>query len=343
MAKKKQESGPGPFMILTLVFFILASLILGVTTYMGYKGQEELEASTKAAVEEKKKAAALAEEQLARRNVLRIALGLEDPQDREDLSGSAKAQAAAILEEHKRLTDKLGGNAFPGGKGVFDWPLIADAAIGGDGSAKPSPAPKNTIPAIVKLWAKMASDWKVKFDAEKSNREKAEATAKAAQEQRDNDKKAFDAQVAKLDADVRNKITDMQKAFDGLKVIADQRGEEFKKQAGEWAEARNKLEETVTGKNNDINSLLAKLRQAQNPDPSDIDFKFKNWNPARMAERMGTVTEKSGSFVNLRFETRMVLVPGQTFVVIPPNRSLVEVLERAKELEKRHHTHVSLG
>ena len=34
-------------MILTLVFFILASLILGVTTYMGYKGQEELEVQTK--------------------------------------------------------------------------------------------------------------------------------------------------------------------------------------------------------------------------------------------------------------------------------------------------------
>src|SRR4051812_49806143 len=116
MAKKKQESGPGPFMILTLVFFILASLILGVTTYMGYKGQEELEASTKAAAEKEKAARTVAEEEQARRIILREAIGLEDPTDRENLAGLAKAQSAAILDEHKRLTDKLGAGAFPGGK-----------------------------------------------------------------------------------------------------------------------------------------------------------------------------------------------------------------------------------
>ena len=40
MAKKKD--GPGTGLIITLVFFVLATLILGITTYMGITGQEEL-------------------------------------------------------------------------------------------------------------------------------------------------------------------------------------------------------------------------------------------------------------------------------------------------------------
>ncbi|HEX3147944.1 MAG TPA: hypothetical protein VHR66_07655 [Gemmataceae bacterium] len=340
MAKKKQESGPGPFMILTLVFFILASLILGVTTYMGYKGQEELETQAKEAKKNQDAARAQADEQLARRDVLRIAIGLEDPQDREELTGIAKAQSAAILEEHKRLTDKL-GTSLP--KGAFKWDLIADLAAGGDGSSKPSPAPVNTIPAIVKLHAKTAADWKAKFDAEKASRQTAEANAKAAQDQRDADKKSFDAKVAELDASVKTKIQAMDAAFVALKTEADKKGLEFKKIIDDWAEVRAKMEDTIKAKNDDLVAKDQKILKLQNPDPSDLDFKFKNWNPAAMTERMGTITEKSGTFVNIQFQVQMTLVPGQTFVVLPPNRSLVEVLEREKELEKRHHTHVSLG
>src|SRR5688572_17723133 len=101
MAKKKAESGPGTFMILALVFFVLTSAILGVTTYLGFEGQAALETKTKEATEAKTKLEARVSEETARRNVLRIASGVDEPQDREDLRGAAKSNAAAILEEHK--------------------------------------------------------------------------------------------------------------------------------------------------------------------------------------------------------------------------------------------------
>ena len=41
--KTKEPTGPGTFMILTLVFFVLAAAILGVTTYLGFNGQKEWE------------------------------------------------------------------------------------------------------------------------------------------------------------------------------------------------------------------------------------------------------------------------------------------------------------
>jgi hypothetical protein len=60
---------------------------------------------------------------------------------------------------------------------------------------------------------------------------------------------------------------------------------------------------------------------------------------------MGTITDKdqNGRFVNLQFSTRIQLLPGQTFVAIPSNRSLTEVLDREKALEKVHHERISLG
>src|SRR6476660_1012554 len=98
MAKKRPESGPGTFMIIALVFFVLASAILGVTTYLGFSEQTALEAKAKAADAEKKKMETRVAEETARRDVLRIGVGADDPQDREDLRGAMKANQAAILD-----------------------------------------------------------------------------------------------------------------------------------------------------------------------------------------------------------------------------------------------------
>jgi len=42
MAKKRGESGSNLGLIITLVFFVLSTVILGVTTYIGYSGQDQL-------------------------------------------------------------------------------------------------------------------------------------------------------------------------------------------------------------------------------------------------------------------------------------------------------------
>jgi hypothetical protein len=339
MAKKKQESGPGTFMILVLVFFILASLILGVTTYLGYKGQEELEAQAKGAAEKQKAAEAQANEQLTRRNFLRVINGTEDPDDRKDLAGAAQSQAAAILDERKKVMDKLGGaGTLPGGKGVFDVPLQA----GPDGAA-PAVAPTKTIPQIAKEWEKIARDAQSRYEEEKRNKEKALVAAQNAQNQQKQDKDAFDASVKALSDQMAAKIKNMDAAFLALKTEAEKAGLNFKNIENQWAEEKTRLEERVAAELANLGVAKEKIKRLENPDPSDITGRFDRLNPARMAERMGTITDKSDDFVNIQFKQRIVLIPGQTFVVIPPNRSLVEVLDREKALEKHHHEFTSLG
>lgn len=346
MAKKKppQETGPGVFMILALVFFVLTTAVLGVTTYLGFEGETKWQKEAEAAREKEKAAAKNANEQTMRRDVLRIAVGSDDAQDREDLSGGAKEHSAAILDEHKKLMDKLGtATAFPT-KGDFNWQLVNELAKGGgDSDSKPAPAPNKTIPAIAKQWARMYADMKTQFDAQVAARKKAELAAQAAQDAKDQAEDSYKKSLADLSSQMKNKTDAMDKAFAALKTEAEKAGLNFKKQADDWADAKAKLDESIGNLKNDLLAKDQRIKNLQNPDASDIEFKFRHWDVAKTAERMGNVAEKSGTFVSVNFAKPMHLVPGQTFVVIPPTGSLVEVLDREKALEKHHNEVVSLG
>ena len=113
MAKKKKETGPGVFLILTLVFFVLTSVVLGVTTYLGFEDAAQQAGAAKTATDDKNVAVKNAAEQTIRRNMNRIAMGTQDPEDQTDISGAAKEHSLAILEEYDRITKRLGANAFP--------------------------------------------------------------------------------------------------------------------------------------------------------------------------------------------------------------------------------------
>jgi len=57
---------------------------------------------------------------------------------------------------------------------------------------------------------------------------------------------------------------------------------------------------------------------------------------------MGSVSDRNGPIVTVTFQGKIHLVPGQSFVVLPPTGSLVEVINREKELERQHHGYKSL-
>ncbi len=224
----------------------------------------------------------------------------------------------------------------------FSWPLVA-ASKEGSGDSLPAPAPNKTIPAIAKEWAKLYQDMKSQKDAAVDARKKAELAAQSAQDGKDKAEETFTQKLADLSKQVKDKTDAMDKAFAALKTEAEKAGLNFKKQADEWAAAKSSLDETVNVKNLEIKSLKDKNANLQNPDASDIEFKFRHFDLAKTAERMGTITARTEKFVTLNFAKPMNLVPGQTFVVISPVGSLVEVIDREKALEKHHTEVLSLG
>ncbi|HKB02006.1 MAG TPA: hypothetical protein VKD90_07280, partial [Gemmataceae bacterium] len=328
MAKKKPESGPGTFMIIALVFFVLASAVLGVTTYLGFSEQGELVKQKEEAEKKEKAAKAQADEQIARRNVLRIGVGIDDPQDREDLRGAAKANEAAVLDEYKRVTDKLGGAAMPGGRNQFTWGLAGN---------EPAPAPNKSILQITGMWASAARDAEQRYKTEQVAHGKTQEAKAAADKRAEDQKASFDQQVADLTKQMKEKTDAMDKAFLALKDAADQKGKDFRKAMDEWAQAKVNLDELVLAGKAQNQVLKDRLHRAENADPSDLMARLNRADPAKIAERMGTVQSKSGQFVNIDFnERRIHLLPQQAFIVIASNTSLTEVLEREKALEKKH-------
>lgn len=335
MAKKKQqvESGPGVFMILALVFFVLASAVLGVTTYLGFSEQEQYKKEAATANEKQKQTAKNFDEETMRKIVQRIANGTATAEDRTAFSGGASANSAAIQDEIKQLTDKLGGGAFPE-RNSFTWNL------GGEGKA--DVGPNNDLAAIVRKWKANADNAETKRVAEEAARKKAEAAAAASQKSQEDAKAAYDKSVMDLSAAVDAKLKAMDAAFIALKAEADKKGLDFQNAATAWANDRARLEEAKLGLEKDKQVLTEAVRRAQNPDPSDLEARWRGFDAAKTAEKMGVVSDKDGNFVTLSFSSRINLVPGQTFVVIPPTGSLVEVIDREKAIEKDHYTFRSL-
>ena len=250
--------------------------------------------------------------------------------------GRPSASQPNILDEQKRVTEKVGSaGSLPKGDGVV-W-------VGpGDGAAVTL---RKTIPQVAKEWEKLAKDAEARYQATLRAQKTAEANAQALQAQREKDKEAFDGAVKALNDQMAAKIKAMDAAFLALKTTADQKGIEFKKIEDQWAEEKARMEEELSNRLANLKVERERRQRAENPDPSDIEARWRNLNVAKMAERMGTITDKdqNGRFVNLQFSTRIQLLPGQTFVAIPSNRSLTEVLDREKALEKVHHERVSLG
>ncbi|WP_020468536.1 hypothetical protein [Zavarzinella formosa] len=338
MAKKKKETGPGPVMIMFLVFFILSTTALGVTTYLGFESEGQAREETKKAVEDKKQAEKKFAEETARRNVDRIAMGIEDPQDREDIAGAAKEHNAVILEEHKRITDRLTG-AFPT-KDAFRWPLIDDlrgGGTGGEGDKKPAPAPNKTVPSIAKEWAKMYLDADKKLKDAAIALQNADAQKKAADDRAVAAKTTFDTKLAELDATYKGAIAKLTADFNNLKVEADKAGTTFAAKAADWAVEKADLEGQIQKMGADKKDLKEKLVRAQNPDPTDFETRFKHLDLVKLEERKGEIAGKADSkSVTLQFNSRNILAVGQTFMVLAPDKSLVTVIEREKALEKDH-------
>ena len=326
MAKKKQETGPGTGMIVTLVFFVLASLILGVTTYMGFDGQTELENQKKEADTKTKTVTDQNAELLGRLAVNRSGMGTADETDFGTISGASGTVEAAVLDEHNKISGKVGrAGALPGGG--LNWGLQNN---------KVAASPQKTLPAIVAGWAGQYAAKDAYAKGLEDQVKKANADRAAADLQRQQEKAKYDAALAAENKRVTDAIAEYEKKFIALKTIADQKGIDFKKFQDAWSEEKANQLNTLEEERQNVKRLREQLAKALANETSDFEYRFRNMQLEKLDSRKGVVAAKDDTFVTLRFDSRLTLVPGQSFIVIPPASSLVEVIEREKGLEKRH-------
>ena len=96
-------------LIVTLVFFVLATIGLGVGTYMGYSGKADAEKATKSANDAKTTAEKKAREEQAQRLAVVVAAGAAQGNDLQTFNGLRTEFASSIqtqLNNLRRLQPK---------------------------------------------------------------------------------------------------------------------------------------------------------------------------------------------------------------------------------------------
>ncbi len=140
MAKKSQETGLP--LIITLVFFILLSIGLGVFAYTEFSERESHIKQAQESEAKFKGISKLRDDDKMKIAMYRVALGVEDNDDRETIVASTGAEAlkkeldTLNTKLAKRMADAVvaatkdaGGKAFPLPPNLFDWKAAADGNV----------------------------------------------------------------------------------------------------------------------------------------------------------------------------------------------------------------------
>lgn len=125
MAKKSSGSSSGESsntgLIVTLIFFILATIALGVTTYMGYSGQAEAQKEAKAAADKETAEKGKARKEEAQRLALKIAAGTDEAADRTAYAAVKNEAMPQISEQIKAFYAALAGKVNSKDVAITPW------------------------------------------------------------------------------------------------------------------------------------------------------------------------------------------------------------------------------
>lgn len=102
------ESNTG--LVVSLVIFILLTIGLGVTTYLGFAGQEDYLKQAKDANDKANAANAKAQKEEAQKLALRLAMGIGDANDKTAFSAIKTSGGADLSAQVTKISDAIAGN-----------------------------------------------------------------------------------------------------------------------------------------------------------------------------------------------------------------------------------------
>jgi hypothetical protein len=273
MAKKK-GTGTNLGLIITLVFFVLTTVILGVTTYMGYSDQEVKEAAKKEA--EKQKGIADADKDYYRMQVRVLRDWIGYP--------AVGVEATQVASDKKKFDD----NQYPPAANQKDKEDVVKV-FKTLNNAMPWDAAKDMTPTLTfeqrltKLGTEVA-DWKTKTKKAEDAVKKVEQEKKDAEDAKDKEiaalKKSYADFSAKLDGELKAGLTEI----GGKRALAEEEGKKR-------AELSKKMEDALRNAAKlakDLKEVEAKLVAATNDKKKAlVDLAEAETKVAALSERSG--------------------------------------------------------
>ncbi len=354
---KKNKSGPSVGLIVTLVFFVLATLVAGT---MAYLAQEDIKTAENKAAEATKKLKQMDDqyrEERIRKVIDRIALGIEDPEkDRTLLVQEVEALRPTIVEEYNRIKSglsekgasvtrkeldnlraemdkknlKAAEDSMKLAQFPFDWPALsmtAGEAQKADAEGGPGVGPLLTVPAIIGIYETRAAQAETAKKNADDKAAKAEELAKKTGDDRVNEKKVFDDKLVAIQNEKVNEFAKMAAQFQNLvkKHMDDhQKAQDLLKEKGAALNAAEGKIAAMEVDNNKKGALINKLQ----PKAAGVDF-------VNMEEKKGEIVRKEdGGFVIINIGSSKKLRPQVTFLVLSANVSWLALLEKEDSLTK---------
>ncbi|HEX4591492.1 MAG TPA: hypothetical protein VH120_16265, partial [Gemmataceae bacterium] len=247
----------------TLVFFVIATIALGVTTYMGYGGKAEADKQAKAADDkaagEKKKA----DEAEARRLALKVAVGTADGGERARFGGLKGTYASAIAGDitplYTQLQTQLNLNPAtlpPWNPGTIDQPPKTLVALADDLQKQSGNADTKEKAATEALrtaqgeFKTALEDVNAKLKTSQDNLKKAndallaeQQTRAGGSDQKDAEIKKLSEEVAQLKLDIDNLRTDKDRQINDMKTKVEKSRDVRKQFSEKWGPLLERLDQ----------------------------------------------------------------------------------------------------
>jgi len=278
MATKKRGGGGGSNLglIITLVFFVLSTIILGVTTYLGYSELDSKESKVKKAVAELETRTKERNWIRAKENILRQYIN--------EPSGKGLE-----TKEIMRIKGEIDGGVFPDMAGQADAEDFKGLLIKLN-KTMPWDAKTQDVPA--KTYLTLINERDAAYTAvgkqlanEKAQREAAEARADAARKEADANKAEYAAQIKMLKEQSATELVKDRKEIERLRLLAN----EENKGKGTAQLAANTAADTIRKLETDKGKLQGKIAELT------TEVKRTKEDRDEYKDKYVTLKEKSGA------------------------------------------------
>jgi hypothetical protein len=276
MPPRSQQGESKQGLIITLVFFILATLTLGVTTYFGYSEQDKLDKAAKEAKRSEDTFKGERDYYKAQAMMYRAYMGMSEGMDGADTLGTLKGQLDGSLGQN--VKDKADvTKTLKALEGKYGW----------NGNQ-----PKETLDGTI-------NKWRTDYEGLANRNKRTEDELKKAQlnlQRRTQDleiaRKEFDDNLKKLSDKFQQDFTKSNEDLNQFRTKVEQESQKLEEVRKQAKEAEDGLKATVSKRESEIKDLQKSVerkqseleeRQAKNPITSEN--LRKDWKIVRMDPR----------------------------------------------------------
>lgn len=323
-------------LIVALVFFVLATVILGVTTYLGFSGESEARDAAKAAEEKERTAQTAADKAKEGMAMFKVVLGTANDADLNsfrsmkykndnqqiynDLMTGLGARVKQATTNEIKENVGVGNDFLVAAQDVFEWNFNQDAQSG-----QAAPPKRSMIDQVVRSYAERVIAEKTAKEAEKGYKTIQEVTTKA---------------IAELNTQTRDAKSQIEalpnRILAEVQKIEAQKAEQLKKfneTADGWKDTQKVLAEKTQNLEFSLKRSQEKANTLKETAEKAMNLLTAKEDPFAYDKPQGKILSRKDKVVEINLGSADNLKPGLRFSVQPFNTTTLGLGSRLRQFK----------